>query len=67
VLGVIQLRRAEEAAPPVPIDEIERLIDERRQARGRRDFSAADRIRSELEARGIELEDSASGTRWKRK
>ena len=67
VLGVIQLRRAEEAAPPVPIDEIERLIDERRQARGRREFPAADRIRSELEARGIVLEDSASGTRWKRK
>ena len=67
VLGVIELRRAEDAAPPVPVDEIERLIDERRAARSRRDFAAADQIRSDLDARGIVLEDSASGTRWKRK
>ncbi len=67
VLGVIALRRAEDAAPPVAVDEIERLIEERRTARGRRDFSAADRIRGDLDARGIVLEDSASGTRWKRK
>ncbi len=67
VLGVIALRRAEDAAPPVAVDEIERLIEERRTARGRRDFSAADRIRDDLDARGIVLEDSASGTRWKRK
>ena len=67
VLGVIQLRRREEAAPPVPVDEIERLIEERRAARSRRDFTKADEIRHDLEARGIILEDSAGGTRWKRK
>ena len=67
VLGVIALRRAEDAKPPVPIDEIERLIEERRAARGRRDFAAADTIRVALEARGIVLEDSATGTRWKPK
>jgi cysteinyl-tRNA synthetase len=66
VLGIISLRRAEEAAPPVPVDEIERLIEERRDARHRRDFARADEIRKELAARGILLEDSPSGTRWKR-
>jgi cysteinyl-tRNA synthetase len=67
VLGVISLRRAEDAQPPVPVDEIERLIDDRQAARRRRDFAEADRIRQHLAARGVLLEDSAGGTRWKRK
>jgi cysteinyl-tRNA synthetase len=67
VLGVIALRRAEEATPPVPVDEIERLITDRQAARRARDFKAADGIRQGLEARGILLEDTAAGTRWKRK
>ncbi|HJO38921.1 MAG: cysteine--tRNA ligase [Vicinamibacterales bacterium] len=67
VLGVISVRRADDAAPPVPVDEIERVIGERKAARSRRDFAEADRIRDELAKRGIVLEDSAQGTRWKRK
>jgi cysteinyl-tRNA synthetase len=67
VLGVIALRRAEEATPPVPVDEIERLVADRQAARRARDFRAADGIRQSLEARGILLEDTAAGTRWKRK
>jgi len=67
VLGVMALRRAEDAQPPVPVDEIERLIGERKAARGRRDFAAADRIRVDLADRGILLEDGPMGTRWKRK
>jgi cysteinyl-tRNA synthetase len=67
VLGVVTLRRAEDAQPPVPVDEIERLIEERKAARSRRDFAAADAIRNALAERGILLEDNPGGTRWKRK
>ena len=67
VLGILSLRRAEDEQPPVPIDEIEQLIEERNAARRRRDFATADRIRDELAARGVLLEDSPAGTRWKRK
>jgi cysteinyl-tRNA synthetase len=67
VLGVIALRRAEDARPPVPVEEIERLIEERHAARRRRDFAAADQIRRSLADRGILLEDNPTGTRWKRK
>ena len=67
VLGILSVRRAEEAQPPLPVEEIEKLIEERHAARRRRDFGAADGIRKDLEARGILLEDNAGGTRWKRK
>ena len=67
VLGVLSLRRAEDEKPPVPVDEIEQLIEGRKAARLARNFAEADRIRKDLDARGILLEDSGSTTRWKRK
>jgi cysteinyl-tRNA synthetase len=47
--------------------EIQALIDERQEARRRRDFGRADEIRDELASRGIILEDTKDGVRWKRK
>jgi cysteinyl-tRNA synthetase len=43
----------------------ERLLA-RRDARGRRDFRAADAIRDELSARGVSIADSGDGTSWKK-
>ena len=47
--------------------EVQALIDERQQARHRRDFARADEIRVELADKGIILEDTKDGVRWKRK
>ncbi len=46
--------------------EVQALIDERQEARRRRDWSRADEIRDQLAARGIILEDTRDGVRWKR-
>jgi cysteinyl-tRNA synthetase len=67
VLGVLGLRKAEDEQPPIPVTEIERLIEERHAARRSRDFAAADRIRDDLAARGVLLEDTIRGTLWKRR
>ena len=47
--------------------EIKVLIDERQEARRRRDFGRADELRDELLQRGIILEDTKDGVRWKQK
>ncbi|HET6852647.1 MAG TPA: cysteine--tRNA ligase [Pyrinomonadaceae bacterium] len=46
--------------------EIQSLIDERQEARHRRDFARADQIRDDLANRGIILEDTKDGVRWKK-
>ncbi|QKG85616.1 cysteine--tRNA ligase [Kroppenstedtia pulmonis] len=47
--------------------EVERMIQERQQARMDRDFARADAIRDELAAKGILLEDTPQGVRWRKK
>ena len=46
--------------------EVEALIEQRQQARKDRDFSLADKIRDDLKDRGIVLEDTPQGVRWKK-
>jgi cysteinyl-tRNA synthetase len=48
-------------------DTIDKLITARNDARAARNFAESDRIRDELLGRGILLEDTAAGTRWRRK
>jgi cysteinyl-tRNA synthetase len=52
---------------PLSEDEIKRRIGARKAARARKDFAEADRIRKELDALGVLLEDSKGGTTWKYK
>jgi hypothetical protein len=46
--------------------DIEALIGQRVAAKQRKDYAAADRIRSELATAGVILEDGAKGTGWRR-
>ena len=46
-------------------EQIDALIEERISARQNKDYPRADEIRNQLTALGIELEDTADGTRWK--
>ena len=46
--------------------ELARLLDERIAARAARDWAASDRLRDELAARGISVEDTRDGQRWRR-
>ncbi|MFS8543294.1 MAG: cysteine--tRNA ligase, partial [Limnochordales bacterium] len=62
VLGLL-----ERAAEPQQLDaEIEALIARRQEARKARNFAEADRIRDQLRAMGIILEDTPQGVRWRR-
>ncbi len=50
----------------LPADEIERLIDERRQAKQAKDYATADEIRDRLLDAGVRIEDGPDGTSWRR-
>lgn len=55
----------EERGQAALAEEIEELIQKREEARSRKDWATADGIRDELKARGIILEDTPQGVRWK--
>ena len=47
-------------------EEIERLINQRNEARRNKDFKLADQIRDKLKSKGIEIEDTKNGTIWRK-
>lgn len=61
ILGLVYNRKKEDLD-----EEIEALIAQRTQARKDRNWAEADRIRDELKAKGIVLEDTAQGVKWHR-
>jgi len=63
ILGLLP----EEAEAELLDDEIDALIAERIAARANRNFARADEIRDLLAERGILLEDTPQGIRWRRK
>ena len=61
---VFDLLETSRKGRPAP-EEIERAIQERLEARQKREFSRADQIRLQLAEQGVILEDTRQGTRWK--
>jgi len=55
------------ARAPALEEEIEKLIADRETARTQKDFTKADAIRKQLDAKGLELLDTPKGTRWRRR
>lgn len=62
VLGLVYNRNNETLD-----DDIDAMIESRTQARKAKNWAEADRIRDELKAKGIVLEDTAQGVKWHRK
>ncbi|HSW48746.1 MAG TPA: DALR domain-containing protein, partial [Bryobacteraceae bacterium] len=65
--GVFDVLRPTVSAGVLSDTEIEALIAERTAARKARDFARADQVRAELLEKGVVLEDTKDGVRWKRK
>ncbi len=61
ILGLVYNRKTETLD-----DEIEALIEQRTQARKEKNWALADKIRDDLKAQGIVLEDTAQGVKWHR-
>lgn len=59
VLGLVYNRKSNDIN-----DDIEKIIEERQQARANKDWATADRIRDELKAQGITLKDTPQGVTW---
>jgi cysteinyl-tRNA synthetase len=63
--GVLDIVPERGSASDELTDWVEGRLAARRAARERRDFAEADRIRAELTAKGISVEDAGGGTKWK--
>jgi cysteinyl-tRNA synthetase len=65
VVGVLDVLPTERAVDPATASWVTERIAARAQARKSKDFKAADAIRAELGARGVEIEDTPEGTKWR--
>jgi len=64
--GVVDLIPDRTVDDPELVAWVEGRLAARKEARARRDFAEADRIRAELTGRGVAIEDTPTGTKWKR-
>ena len=65
VAGVLDILPTQRAVDPELASWVAERIAARAQARKSKDFKAADAIRAELKTRGVEIEDTPTGTEWK--
>jgi cysteinyl-tRNA synthetase len=65
VTGVLDVLPTGRSADPALARWVEERIGARAQARKSKDFKAADAIRAELGAKGVEIEDTPQGTKWR--
>jgi cysteinyl-tRNA synthetase len=68
-LGSLELREVEGRAsvadlPAGRVEQIERLIDERTQARKEKNWARADEIRTELDTLNVQVTDTPAGPVW---
>ena len=64
-MGVLDILPTAKVLDPTFLRWVEERIAAREKARKSKDFKAADRIRAELRARGVEIEDTPAGTKWR--
>lgn len=65
VMAVLDVMPTARTVAPELSQWVEERVSARTQARQSRDFKEADRIRAELKEKGVEIEDTAGGTKWK--
>ncbi len=61
IIGVIEKPKEEDLSP-----DLQAMVDEREAVRKAKDFAKADALRAELLKKGIQLDDTAEGVRWKK-
>ena len=64
-MGVLDVLPTPKTADEALAQWVGERLAQREKARKAKDFAAADRIRQELKARGVEIEDSPAGTKWR--